>query len=133
MKKKVPNGIWIAFNVAEIDTFGVCQVQDAIPSSIGFCTSEGPISTLPSNVLFQRGHPLPSVKVVTLHKNSKFKLDAFYVDENELSPGTSTKIGAFQVCYLLSLSDKRMITLYAYNLLIWISIVLYLGLCICYF
>uniref|UniRef100_A0A0E0E5D2 Heat shock 70 kDa protein 16 n=1 Tax=Oryza meridionalis TaxID=40149 RepID=A0A0E0E5D2_9ORYZ len=73
------------------------EVQDAIPSSIGFCTSEGPISTLPSNALFQRGHPLPSVKVVTLHKNSKFKLDAFYVDENELPPGTSTKIGTFQI------------------------------------
>ncbi|KAG8074886.1 hypothetical protein GUJ93_ZPchr0006g45981 [Zizania palustris] len=73
------------------------EVQDAIPSSIGFCMTEGPISTLPSNALFQRCQPLPSVKVITLHKNNRLRLDAFYVDENELPPDTSTKIGSFQI------------------------------------
>ncbi|GJM97671.1 hypothetical protein PR202_ga14613 [Eleusine coracana subsp. coracana] len=72
-------------------------VQDAVPASIGFCMSEGPISTLSSNALFRRGQPIPSVKIVTLQKNSSFNLDAFYVDENELPPGTSTSIGSFQI------------------------------------
>ncbi|GJN39126.1 hypothetical protein PR202_gb28224 [Eleusine coracana subsp. coracana] len=72
------------------------EVQDAVPASIGFCMSEGPISTLSSNALFRRGQPIPSVKIVTLQKNSSFNLDAFYVDENELPPGTSTSIGSFQ-------------------------------------
>ncbi|KAL6873796.1 hypothetical protein ACP4OV_013878 [Aristida adscensionis] len=73
------------------------EVQDAIPASIGFCTNEGPISTLSSNALFRRGQPFPSVKIISMHKNSSFNLDAFYVDENELPPGTSTRIGAFQI------------------------------------
>jgi heat shock protein 4 len=78
--------------------FGVFQVQDVIPASIGFCTEDGPISTLSNNALFRRGQPLPSVKIITLHRSSGFNLDAFYVDENELPPGTSTQIGSFQVC-----------------------------------
>lgn len=73
------------------------EVQDAIPASIGFCTNEGPISTLSSNALFRRGQPLPSVKIITLHRNSGFNLDVYYLDENELPPGTSTKIGSFQI------------------------------------
>ncbi|KAG2613707.1 hypothetical protein PVAP13_4KG405100 [Panicum virgatum] len=73
------------------------EVQDAIPASIGFSTREGPISTLSSNALFRRGLPFPSVKTITLHKNSSFNLDAYYVDENELPPGTSANIGSFQI------------------------------------
>ncbi|CAN6173292.1 unnamed protein product [Urochloa humidicola] len=73
------------------------EVQDAIPASIGFCTSEGPISTLSSNALFRRGLPFPSVKTITLQKNKSFNLDAYYVDENELPPGTTTNIGSFQI------------------------------------
>lgn len=78
--------------------FIVFQVQDAIPVSIGFRTSESPISTLSSNALFRRGLPFPSVKIINLQKNSSFSLDAYYVDENELPPGTSTDVGTFQVC-----------------------------------
>ncbi|CAN6215917.1 unnamed protein product [Urochloa humidicola] len=73
------------------------EVQDAIPASIGFCTSEGPISTLSSNALFRRGLPFPSVKTITLQKNSSFNIDAYYVDENELPPGTTANIGRFQI------------------------------------
>ncbi|KAF8687363.1 hypothetical protein HU200_043049 [Digitaria exilis] len=73
------------------------EVQDAIPVSIGFCTSEGPISTLSSNALFRRGLPFPSVKIINLPKNNSFSLDAYYVDENELPPGTSTDVGSFQI------------------------------------
>ncbi|TVU08560.1 hypothetical protein EJB05_41969 [Eragrostis curvula] len=73
------------------------EVQDAIPASIGFSVNGGPISTLSTNALFRRGQPIPSVKIITLQKNSSFNLDAFYVDENELPPGTSTNIGSFQI------------------------------------
>jgi heat shock 70kDa protein 4 len=84
-----------------VGTFFVFQVQDAIPASIGFRLSdEGPISTLSSNALYRRGQPIPSVKIITLQKNSSFNLDAFYIDENELPPGISTSIGNFQVCCL---------------------------------
>lgn len=89
---------WIACCIVKIVAFGVFQVQDVIPASIGFCTEEGPISTNSSNALFRRGQPIPSVKIITLHRTNGFTLDAFYVDENELPPGTSTQIGSFQVC-----------------------------------
>ncbi|KAJ1260430.1 hypothetical protein BS78_10G231600 [Paspalum vaginatum] len=73
------------------------EVQDAIPASIGFCTSEAPISTLSTDALFRRGLPFPSVKFINLQKNNGFNIDAYYVDGNELPPGTSTKIGSFQI------------------------------------
>ncbi|XP_047072727.1 heat shock 70 kDa protein 16-like [Lolium rigidum] len=82
------------------------EVQDVIPASIGFCTEEGPISTSSSNAVFRRGQPLPSVKIITLHRNSGFTLDAFYVDENELPPGTSTQIGSFQIGPFQAHSEK---------------------------
>uniref|UniRef100_A0ACD5ZC60 Uncharacterized protein n=2 Tax=Avena sativa TaxID=4498 RepID=A0ACD5ZC60_AVESA len=82
------------------------EVQDVIPASIGFCTEEGPISTLSSNAVFRRGQPLPSVKIITLRRNSGFSLDAFYVDENELPPGTSTQIGTFQIGPFQAHSEK---------------------------
>ena len=84
-----------------IATSIVFQVQDAIPASIGFYTSDGPVSTLSSDVLFRRGLPFPSVKIITLQKNDSFSFDAYYADANELPPGTSTDIGSFQVCFLL--------------------------------
>ncbi|AQK66028.1 Heat shock 70 kDa protein 16 [Zea mays] len=72
------------------------EVHDAIPASIGFYTSDGPVSTLSSDALFRRGLPFPSVKIITLQKNDSFSFDAYYVDANELPPGTSTDIGSFQ-------------------------------------
>jgi heat shock protein 4 len=98
MLNVVLEACWISGCVTRIVAFGVFQVQDVIPASIGFCTEEGPISTSSSNAVFRRGQPLPSVKIITLHRSSGFTLDAFYVDENELPPGTSTQIGSFQVC-----------------------------------
>ncbi|PWZ22374.1 Heat shock protein 16 [Zea mays] len=73
------------------------EVHDAIPASIGFYTSDGPVSTLSSDALFRRGLPFPSVKIITLQKNDSFSFDAYYVDANELPPGTSTDIGSFQL------------------------------------
>ncbi|CAD6338649.1 unnamed protein product [Miscanthus lutarioriparius] len=73
------------------------EVQDAIPASIRFYSSDGPVSTLSSDVLFRRGLPFPSVKIITLQKSDSFSFDAYYADANELPPGTSTDIGSFQI------------------------------------
>ncbi|KAJ0966157.1 hypothetical protein J5N97_027295 [Dioscorea zingiberensis] len=73
------------------------EVQDCFPYSIGFASDQGPISTLSSNVLFRKGHPFPSVKVLTFLRSSTFHLEAFYADENELPRATPTKISSFMI------------------------------------
>lgn len=73
------------------------QVQDCFPYSIGFASDQGPISTLSSHVLFRKGHPFPSVKVLTFLRSSAFHLEAFYADENELPPSAPPKISSFMV------------------------------------
>lgn len=74
------------------------EVEDSLPFSIGFHLSEdGPIHALPNGVLFPRGHPIPSDKVIKLRKSSNFKIEAFYVDESELPPGVSPKISNFSI------------------------------------
>lgn len=74
------------------------QVQDSIPFSIGFSTNDSAISAGPNGVLFPRGQPFPSVKVLTLQRSSLFYLEAFYANADELPSGTSLKIGSFMVC-----------------------------------
>ena len=80
------------------------QVQDSSPFSIGLSSDEGPIcaeSNGESNgVLFPRGQPIPSIKVLTLQRTNLFHLEAFYAYQNELPPGTSPKISCFTVCLL---------------------------------
>ncbi|PSS10361.1 Heat shock 70 protein [Actinidia chinensis var. chinensis] len=73
------------------------EVQDSFPFSIGFLANESPICTLSNGVLFPRGHPFPSVKLLTLHRSNTFYLEAFYADPNELPPGTSPKISSFMI------------------------------------
>ncbi|XP_057498029.1 heat shock 70 kDa protein 16-like [Actinidia eriantha] len=80
------------------------ELQDSFPFSIGFSSNESPICTLSNGVLFPRGHPFPSVKILALHRSNTFYLEAFYADLNELPPCTSPKIssftiGPFQVSY----------------------------------
>ncbi|XP_028123099.1 heat shock 70 kDa protein 16 [Camellia sinensis] len=73
------------------------EVQDSFPFSIGFSSNEGPIFTSSNGVLFAKGHPFPSVKILTLHRSNTFHLEAFYADPNELPPGTSPKISKFTI------------------------------------
>ncbi|XVF03879.1 hypothetical protein REPUB_Repub05bG0031100 [Reevesia pubescens] len=68
------------------------EVQDCIPFSIGFSSDETPISQGSNGVLFPRGQPIPSVKVLQLQRSSLFHLEAFYANANELPSG----IGPFQ-------------------------------------
>ncbi|KAL7213514.1 hypothetical protein ACSBR2_016109 [Camellia fascicularis] len=73
------------------------EVQDSFPFSIGFSSDEGPIVTPSNGMLFAKGHPFPSVKILTLHRSNTFHLEAFYADPNELPPGTSPKISKFTI------------------------------------
>ncbi|KAG1365334.1 putative Heat shock 70 kDa protein 16 [Cocos nucifera] len=73
------------------------EVQDSFPFSIGFASDEGPVSTLSSNILFRKGQPFPSVKMLTFHRTNTFTLEAFYANQSELQPGASPKISCFQV------------------------------------
>lgn len=73
------------------------EVLDSFPFSIGFSTDEGPISTLSNNILFRKGIPFPSVKILKFLRSNTFHLEAFYADLNELPAGTSPKISCFKI------------------------------------
>lgn len=73
------------------------EVQDSFPFSIGFSSDEGPISTLSNGMLFPKGHPLPSDKILALHRSNTFHMEAFYADPNELPPGVSPKISCYMI------------------------------------
>ncbi|CAH9082306.1 unnamed protein product [Cuscuta europaea] len=73
------------------------EVQDRHPFSIGF-SSDGVQICLPSTgTLFPKGHLVPSVKMLTLHRGKSFHMEAFYANQNELPPGVSTKICSFAI------------------------------------
>ncbi|CAI9087209.1 OLC1v1021228C1 [Oldenlandia corymbosa var. corymbosa] len=73
------------------------EVQDSFPFSIGFSVDGSPICSPSNSVLFPRGHPFPSVKMLALQKSSAFDMEAFYAEEDELPPGSSAKISKFRV------------------------------------
>ncbi|XP_057962009.1 heat shock 70 kDa protein 16 [Malania oleifera] len=73
------------------------EVQDSLPFSIGFTSDGHPICTLSNAVLFPKGQPFPSVKMLTLHRNSIFHMEAIYTDQKELPSGVSPKISSFTI------------------------------------
>ncbi|KAL0000831.1 hypothetical protein SO802_014612 [Lithocarpus litseifolius] len=73
------------------------EVQDIIPFSIGFSSEEGPIGTGSNGILFRRGQPIPSIKLLTFQRSSTFHLEAFYANQQELPPGVSSKISCFTI------------------------------------
>ncbi|XP_077243612.1 heat shock 70 kDa protein 16-like isoform X2 [Tasmannia lanceolata] len=73
------------------------EVRDSFPFSIGFSSDEGPIGTLSNSILFPKGKPFPSVKVLTFHRTKTFRLEAFYADQSDLPPGVSPKISCFTI------------------------------------
>lgn len=87
------------------------QVQDSIPFTIGFLLEEGPIGTGSNGVMFPKGQPIPSAKVLTLQRSSLFNLEALYADPSELPAGASPKICCFKVIcalhFLLWMGWKR--------------------------
>ncbi|XP_004294376.1 PREDICTED: heat shock 70 kDa protein 16 [Fragaria vesca subsp. vesca] len=73
------------------------EVQDSIPFTIGFLSEEGPIGTGSNGVMFPKGQPIPSAKVLTLQRSSLFNLEALYADPSELPAGASPKICCFRI------------------------------------
>ncbi|KAL5548354.1 hypothetical protein UlMin_003585 [Ulmus minor] len=73
------------------------EVQDSFPFSIGFSLDEGPICSGSKGILFPKGQPIPSVKVLTLQRSNLFNLEAFYANLDELPPCTSSKISCFTI------------------------------------
>nr|GMD08963.1 heat shock 70 kDa protein 16 [Ipomoea batatas] len=73
------------------------EVQDSYPFSIGFASDGVPICSPSNGTLFPKGHPFPSVKMLTLHRSKTFHIEAFYTNQNELPSGVSTKISTFMI------------------------------------
>lgn len=73
------------------------EVQDIIPFTIGFLSDESPIGTGSNGILFPKGQPIPSAKVLTLRRSSVFHLEALYADPSELPAGASPKISCFRI------------------------------------
>ncbi|CAL9017621.1 unnamed protein product [Prunus brigantina] len=73
------------------------EVQDSIPFSIGFLLDEAPICTGSNGILFPKGQPVPSVKVLTFRRSSSFHLEAFYANPSEVPAGVSSKISCFKI------------------------------------
>ncbi|KAL5775370.1 hypothetical protein ACOSP7_012927 [Xanthoceras sorbifolium] len=73
------------------------EVQDSFPFSIGFSSDKGPICTLSNGILFPKGQPFPSVKILCLHRSSNFHMEAFYADQNELPKGVSPQVASFMI------------------------------------
>uniref|UniRef100_A0A2P2JV44 Heat shock 70 kDa protein 16 n=1 Tax=Rhizophora mucronata TaxID=61149 RepID=A0A2P2JV44_RHIMU len=82
------------------------EVQDAFSFSIGFSSDEGLISTGSNGILFRKGQPIPSIKILTFQRRCSFHLDAFYANPEELPSGVSSKIGSFKIGPFQSHSDK---------------------------
>ncbi|XVF27861.1 hypothetical protein REPUB_Repub14bG0145600 [Reevesia pubescens] len=73
------------------------SVQDSLPLSIGISSEKGPVCTLSNAVLFPKGHPFPSLKILTLYRANSFHVEAFYVNSNELLSGLSPQINTFMI------------------------------------
>ncbi|KAJ8763650.1 hypothetical protein K2173_003122 [Erythroxylum novogranatense] len=73
------------------------EVQDSLPFSIGFSSEEGPIITGSNNILFTKGQPIPSIKILAFQRPKSFNLEAFYANPDELPPGVSSKISLFTI------------------------------------
>jgi heat shock protein 4 len=86
--------------------FDLCflyQVQDSFPFPIALSwkgsapESEGGEETSSNSVVFVKGNPIPSTKLLTFFRSGTFTIDALYADTSELPPGTAAKISSFQV------------------------------------
>ncbi|XP_022716906.1 heat shock 70 kDa protein 16-like [Durio zibethinus] len=83
------------------------EVQDCIPFSIRFSSDEIPISQGSNGMLFPRGQPIPSVKVLQLQRSSLFHLEAFYANPNELPSGVPSNISCFTIGPFQGSHSKR--------------------------
>lgn len=81
------------------------QVQDSFPFPIALSwkgsapETEGEEEASPNSIVFVRGNPVPSTKMLTFYRSGTFSIDAFYAETNDLPVDTNPKISTFTVCY----------------------------------
>jgi len=92
-------GTFLCTRLIGISSYPV-QVQDAFPFSIGFSSDGAQISTGSNCILFPKGQPFPSTKVLTFQRSNLLHLEAFYANLNELPAGVSTNMSSFTVSLL---------------------------------
>ncbi|KAL8228275.1 hypothetical protein R6Q57_015859 [Mikania cordata] len=73
------------------------QVQDSFPFAIGLQSDEDENIPLPNGTLFPKGHPFPSVKMISLRRSNTFHLEVMYLNEDELPLGVSHKVSHFTI------------------------------------
>lgn len=79
------------------------EVQDSFPFPIGLSwkgaapETEGEEEVSSNNVVFVKGNPVPSTKLLTFYRSSTFSIDAFYAETSELPPGMSPRIATFTI------------------------------------
>lgn len=79
------------------------EVQDSFPFPIGLSwkgaapETEGEEEVSSNNVVFVKGNPVPSTKLLTFYRSSTFSIDAFYADSSELPPNMNPRIATFTV------------------------------------
>lgn len=73
------------------------EVQDSFPYSIGLLLDDNPVCTVANGILFPKGQPIPSVKILTFQRSSMFQLEAFYTDPGELPAGVASKFSSFMI------------------------------------
>eukprot|EP00270_Netrium_digitus_P013017 TRINITY_DN4290_c0_g1_i1.p1 TRINITY_DN4290_c0_g1~~TRINITY_DN4290_c0_g1_i1.p1 ORF type:complete len:899 (+),score=285.06 TRINITY_DN4290_c0_g1_i1:317-3013(+) len=65
------------------------------------------LAAQPNQIVFTKGNPLPSSKLLTFYRHETFTIDAFYADMSELPSGADPKIGTFTVGPFPARSDAR--------------------------
>lgn len=82
------------------------EVQDAFPFSIALSwkgsapeSEEGgaPAAAQSTSIVFPKGNPVPSTKMLTFYRSGTFTIDAMYADVQDLPPGTPHKISTFTI------------------------------------
>ncbi|KAK9681562.1 hypothetical protein RND81_10G011100 [Saponaria officinalis] len=74
------------------------QVQDSLPFSIGLSfADDAQNDSLRNDILFRKGHFIPSDKRLTLSRSSTFQMEAYYATESELPSGVSSEISRFEI------------------------------------
>ena len=79
------------------------EVQDSFPFPIGLSwkgaapETEGEEEVSSNNVVFVKGNPVPSTKLLTFYRSSTFSIDAFYAETADLPPNMSTRIATFTI------------------------------------
>ncbi|KAH9322941.1 hypothetical protein KI387_017580 [Taxus chinensis] len=83
-------------------TFRVREFQDLPQRQM-----KGVMRSQSYSVLFPKGNPIPSTKMLTFFRSGNFTLDAVYADQRDLPPGTPLKISTFTIGPFLTTKHEK--------------------------